>query len=271
MKTSFRSVCLWVGVVLLSLANIAQAANVLIINGSTLTSEPGTTSSITSTLETLLQSQGNTTTISDPVPASLAGYDQIWDIRFSNSSPVSAGERAQFISFMQSGGAMFVMGENGSFPTRNNSVFDLISAAGGGSISFVSVSSTQSVNPVVGTTPNAVASVTYNAPGGGSGGGLTAGNGVFLTDDGVSGGTALGFPQGTLSNAQAGGLVVVFDVNFMQSPSPFLENLSLYIGGALVSGGATAVPTLSVYGLLLTTLGLLVLAIRRLRTSARMS
>ncbi len=269
MNISFRSILFTIGILLLPLVNSAQAANILIINGATNTSEPGTTSDITSTLDALLQSQGNTTTISDPVPGSLAGYDQIWDIRFSNTNPISAGEQTQFINFMQSGGAMFVMGENSGFATRNNSVFNLISAAGGGSISFVAVNSTQSVNPVIGTTPNAVASFTYNAPGGGSGGGLSSGNGVFLTDDGVAGGTALGFPQGTLGNAPAGGLVVVLDVNFMQTANPFLENLSLYIGGALVGGGASVVPTMPIYGLILSSLGLLLVANRRLRSPAR--
>ncbi|MDZ7808852.1 MAG: IPTL-CTERM sorting domain-containing protein [Arhodomonas sp.] len=260
----------------LALALPAQADDVLIVNGSSTTSEPGTTANITSALDTLLQSQGHTTTISDPVPGDISPYDQVWDIRFSDTSPITAGEETQFLDFLQAGGRMFVMGENNGFMTRNNSVLDLIDAAGGGSLSFIEPSSTQTVNPGL-RSPNDIETVTYSAPGGTAGGGTTAGTGEFLSFDGTSGGTALGFPTGTLANATSGSLAVVFDVNFMadsgENGAEFLENLSLYVeaGGSVANGGPKAIPTLSEWAMILLSLimaGLFALHMRNPRPSA---
>lgn len=271
--TKIRSgLCVLVAVACLSmpLANAAYADNILIVNGASLTSEAGTTANITATLDGLLQSQGHTTTISDPVPADLSPFDQVWDIRFANASPISAGEEAQFLAFLQGGGNMFVMGENSGFGTRNNSVLSLIQAAGGGTLSFVTPNSTQNVNPPA-NIPNAITTITYCAPGGATGGGVTAGNGIFLTDDGVVGGTAIGFATGTLTNAPAGSLSIVFDVNFMEPCGPnnyeFLENLTGYVseGGNPTPASPVAAPVMSPPALLLLAGGYLLLGCRRLR------
>ena len=249
----------------------AQAADVLIINGTSTTSEGSTTAQITATLDALLQSQGNTTTISDPIPADISGYDQVWDIRFNPA--FTAGEQTQYIDFLASGGNMFVMGENSSFGTRNTAVLALISAAGGGSLSFVTPNSTQNVNEQF-RTPNDIATITYCAPGGATAGGVTAGNGVFLSDDGVAGGSAIGFPAGSLTSAPAGSLAVVFDVNFMQpcgtNATEFLENLTLFVleggGGTPPPARATIpVPTLSGWGILAMILLISLIAVGRVR------
>lgn len=249
----------------------AHAADVLIINGTSTTSESGTTASITATLDTLLQSEGHTTTISDPIPADISGYDQVWDIRFNPA--FSAGEQTQYITFLANGGNMFVMGENSSFGTRNTSVLALITAAGGGDLSFVTPNSTQNVNEQF-RTPNDIDTISYCAPGGATAGGVTAGNGIFLSDDGVAGGTAIGFPRGSLTGAPAGSLAVVFDVNFMQpcgtNATEFLENLSLFV----FEGGGTPpptalpsipVPTLSGWGILVMIAMISLIAIGRVR------
>lgn len=251
MKVRFgASYLLTVAILLTSVAINAYADDVLIINGTSTTSEPSTTAQITITLDTLLLSQGHTTTISDPVPADISLYDQVWDIRFSPA--ISAGEQTQFVTFLNSGKNAFVMAENNGFTARNDSVLSLIMAAGGGALSFVIPNSTQNVNPAF-RTPNDIDTITYCAPGGASAGGLTAGNGVFLSDDGVIGGSAIGFGQGSLTNAPSGSLAVVFDVNFMQpcgtNATEFLENLSLFV----LEGGidpidpidAVPVPTMS--------------------------
>lgn len=253
------------GILLAGILIQAQADNILIINGASGTSEPGTTADITSNLDSLLQSQGNSTTISDPVPVNLAGFDQIWDIRFSNSLPISAGEESQFLAFLQAGGNMFVMGENAGFATRNNSVISLVAAAGGGSLTFASPASTQNVSASL-QNPNTIATVSYDLPGGAAGGGTTAGTGEFLSSDGAIGGTAIGFAAGTLTNAPAGALAVAFDVNFMQAAGTgntglFLENLTQYVetgGDAPATPPVTPIPALSEWGLIVLMLSMLV-------------
>lgn len=188
----------------------AAAGSVLIVNGADVTSESGTTASITTQLSNLHVAAGNTVTVVDSVPGSFAGFDEIWDIRFSSVSAITAGEEAQYLSFLQGGGGMFVMGENSSFTPRNDSVLSLIAAAGGGTLNFLTPGSTQTVNAPF-TGPNPVSSVTYLAPGGVD----SAGTGSFITDDGTNG-TGVAWAVGDLTNALSGALTTIFDVNFMQ-------------------------------------------------------
>lgn len=199
---------------LLLLQTSALADNILIINGSVGTSEPGTTTQITNTLNGLLTAQGNTTTIVSDVPADLSGFNQIWDIRFSNNQPLTAGVIGQYVSFLQGGGNMFVMGENAGFPTRNASVISLISAAGGGNLTFDGTfSGVQTVNaPFTGPNPIPGNIVNYCA----SGNVTSPGTGQFITQANANLGAGVAFASGTLANAPAGSLAVIFDVNFMQ-------------------------------------------------------
>jgi len=253
MKLKFWTLyVLTVTILLTSVAINAQAANILIINGTSTTSEPSTTAEITATLNTLLQSQGHTTTISDPVPADISSFAQVWDIRFDPA--MSAGEQTQFVNFLNSGKNAFVMAENSGFGARNDSVLALITAAGGGSLSFVTPDSTQNVNPAF-RTPNNIDTIDYCAPGGASSGGLTAGTGIFLSDDGAIGGTAIGFSKGTLANAPSGSLAVVFDVNFMEpcddNNFEFLENLTFFVlQGGVEPIETVPVPTMSGWSIL---------------------
>jgi hypothetical protein len=208
----------------------AHAGPVLIINGLSTTSEVGTTNSITTQLSTLHTAVGNVVTVVDSVPVDLTPYAQVWDIRFSNSSPITSPVETQYVSYLAGGGGMFVMGENGGFTTRNNSVLSLIAAAGGGSLAFTVPASTQTVfAPFTG--PNAVSSVTFNAPGG-----VTSfGTGQWITSPGAGSGTGVAWGVGDLANATAGALTVIFDVNFMQtdaaaSSQDLTKNLIGFVG-----------------------------------------
>jgi hypothetical protein len=235
----------------------ANAGSILIINGATGTSEPGTTASITTQLSNLHTAAGNTVTVADSIPVSFAGYQQVWDIRFSSTFALSAGDRANYVSYLSGGGGMFVMGENSGFMSRNNSVLALISEAGGGNLSFVTPNSTQTVfSPFTG--PNVVNSVTYLAPGGVDG----FGSGQWITSDGTNG-TGVAWGVGDLSNATAGALTVIFDVNFMQTNANdgsqrLTRNLINFVGGEV--GG---VPEPASWAMMLAGFGLVGGAMRR--------
>ena len=245
----------------------AFAANILIVNGTSTTTESGTTSDITTSLQTECAA-GNTFTVSDTRPGSLDVYDQIWDLRFSNTSPLDSGDQLAYLAFLQSGKRMFVMGENGSFTTRNDSISAFVTAVGGGTLTFSAPSSTQTVNPPF-NAPAAVSSITYDAPGGVT----SPGTGAYATTDGTNG-TAVAWATGTLGNAPTGSLATVFDVNFMQSGAGadslnFLRNLCGFVatGGEPVT--PKAVPTLSVYGLAGTSLALALFGAYWLRNRRR--
>lgn len=210
-----------------------QAQNVLIVNGASGTSEPGTTSSITTQLSTLHTAAGNIVTVADVLPADLSPYRQIWDIRFSNTWALTSSDEAAYLGFLQGGGGVFLMGENSGFMTRNNSIFDLIMQAGGGTVGFGSGSDHQAVcSPFTG--PNPVASIDYLAAGYFNG----TGTGNWITGPtcgASSGGSGIAFGVGSLANANAGALTTILDVNFMQTDADansqaLTRNLIGYVG-----------------------------------------
>ena len=128
------------------------------------------------------------------------------------------------MSFLQSGGELFAIGENGNFSTRNNSLLSFINQAGGGTLNFTIPNSTQQISDIF-TTPNTIpdGNVTYPNPGGVAG----SGNGQFITFDGSGNSTAVIFNEGDLTNALTGKLVAVFDINFFQGiyDQPDSQNL----------------------------------------------
>ncbi|MDB9489241.1 phosphatase PAP2 family protein [Dolichospermum circinale CS-534/05] len=198
--------------------------NVLIVNGASGSSEAQTTSDSTNNIKTLLQEAGFQTTVVDSLPTDLTGFSEIWDIRFTNSQPITTTESAQYLSFLKSGGELFAIGENSSFSNRNNSLLSFINQAGGGLLNFTVPNSTQQISGIF-TTPNTIpdGNVTYNAPGGVAG----SGNGQFITFDGSGNSSAVIFNEGDLANALTGKLVAVFDINFFQGiyDQPDSQNL----------------------------------------------
>ena len=235
----------------------ANAGNILIINGSSTTSEPGTTTSITTQLSTLHAAVGNVVTVVDGVPVNFTGFQQIWDIRFSNSSPITAGTITNYVNYLAGGGGMFVMGENSGFTTRNNSVLALISAAGGGSLTFTSPGDAQVVqSPFTG--PNPVTNITYQA----AGGVTTFGSGQWISSN-ANGGTGVAFGVGSLSNATKGALTAIFDVNFMQTTASTAEvNLTKNLIG-FVGNQVAPVPEPATWGMMLVGFGVVGATMRR--------
>jgi RHS repeat-associated protein len=197
----------------LSFSN-SQGGNVLIVNGLSGSSESGTTSSSTDNLVQILKDSGFQTTVADTLPTDITSFSEIWDIRFSNNQAISDNQSAQYLSFLQSGKELFLVGENGSFSTRNNSVIGFVDRAGGGVLNFSIPSSTQQVNSAF-KNPNDVSSISYPNPGGLA----NTGSGQFITQDGSNRGSAILFKEGDLINAKSGKLVTIFDINIFQDTS----------------------------------------------------
>ncbi|WP_226895856.1 PEPxxWA-CTERM sorting domain-containing protein [Polymorphobacter sp. PAMC 29334] len=197
-------------------------------------------------------------TVVDMAPLSLAGYQQVWDIRFSNSSPIDSALQTEYVNYLAGGGGIFAMGENASFTTRNDSVLSLIAAAGGGSLSYTIPGDAQTViAPFTG--PNAVSTIQYLA----AGGVTTSGTGQFITSN-ASGGSGVAFGVGTLANAHAGALTAIFDVNFLQTDANFesqqlTKNLIGFIGQQV--GGT--VPEPASWALMISGFGMIGTVMRR--------
>ncbi|WP_416928732.1 IPTL-CTERM sorting domain-containing protein [Ottowia sp.] len=227
--------------------SLAQAANILIVTGASTTFEPSTTTSVVDNVAPTC-GPSNTYTSSDTLPANINTYDQIWDVRFSNSSALTAADNSAYTTFLQSGKTLFLMGENVGFMTRNNSVLAFIDQMGGGSLSFIEPGNAQTVHSPF--TDGPLTAINYLAPGGV----ITPGTGSFATSN-ATGGSAIAWTTGTMSNAPAGAMTVVFDVNFMMGSAAadqhqFFVNLCSFMATA-TSGSSTAVavPTTSITGL----------------------
>lgn len=198
--------------------------------------------SAANTLNSDLGASNSVTVVQTGVPADISNYTQIYDVRYSNLPNFSAGEQTQYLDFLNaaSGHMIFLMGENSGFNARNTPIDTFIALAGGGTIAAPVLSSSvaETLNVPFNVTPNAISSVTFAAVG------LVTshGTGTFVCTeaDGVSGG-ALYFGQGTLANALTGGLVVVYDVNFISiggggvNGVAFRQNME-----AIVAAGGTA-------------------------------
>jgi hypothetical protein len=254
---TFMKLALATTAVAFGLVGPANAGNILIINGISATSEVGTTNSITTQLSTLHTAAGNVVTVVDTVPVNFTGFQQVWDIRFSTTGALAAGTITQYVNYLASGGGMFVMGENSGFAARNASVIALVGAAGGGALTFTTPGDTQTVfAPFTG--PNAVATVNYLA----AGGVTTFGSGQWITAN-ANGGTGVAFGVGSLSNATAGALTAIFDVNFMQTDAnagsvALTKNLIGFVGNQV-----NPVPEPATWGMMLVGFGIVGGAMRR--------
>ncbi|MBP7252815.1 MAG: hypothetical protein KBA75_04950, partial [Alphaproteobacteria bacterium] len=91
---------------------------------------------ITTNLSNKLVARGATPTAVTVLPGSLSPYGQVWDNRASTA--LNSGERSQYLSYLQTGGTMFLMGENSGFgASRNSSILTLLSDVGGGSLTLI--------------------------------------------------------------------------------------------------------------------------------------
>lgn len=212
-------------------ASAATAGPILIINGASGTSEPGTTAAVTNNLKALHEAVGNVVTIADGVPVSLAGYAQVWDVRFN--AALDAGTATAYTNYLGAGGGMFLMGENSSFMPRNNSILSLITSLGGGSLGFNGCFDGFEKVHAPFTGPNPVTGVNYAA----SGCFTNKGTGQWITsrvDESLGAGVAFGV--GSMSGAAAGALTTILDVNFMMNQfdlpnsQELTKNLIKYVG-----------------------------------------
>jgi hypothetical protein len=250
--TSFLSrATLSLGAALLAFGGTAQAANILIVDNPA--GDDSFDIGLTNTIVTNLQAicfpaaTDTVTVANNALPSSLSSYDQVWDVRYLTA--LTAADQSAYESYLQSGGRMFLMGENANYPDRNASVVSFVSAVGGGTLSAVTGRdiSPQVVQAPYNTSPNDMTAlpVTYAL----SGDVNTPGTGQWITYNSTTQvGSAIAWPPGTLANATAGSLSVVLDVNFMEPASsregvnnpPFLQNLC----AAVATRGAPGTPSM---------------------------
>jgi hypothetical protein len=164
-------------------------------------------------------------------PIGLEAYSQVWDL--GANVPLTAAQTSAYTSYLQSGGTLFLMGENSGFgASRNTTLTDFINTLGGGSTGTIVTSSNLSTTVASQfLIANQTNTVTFPAVGIFP----SPGTGVCITLECG----AVAWAAGTLSNAPNGTVISVLDVNFMQTgflvnssypgTQDFLDNIIAYL------------------------------------------
>jgi autotransporter-associated beta strand protein len=149
------------------------------------------------------------------LPLSLDSFTQVWDLRLFD--PIGSSEGALMMSYLGEGGGLFLIGENASFATRNNSLISFINDAGGGGITYGGNTVGQiyvtgefngdgAVVPDISQSFMVPAAGTFSSPG----------NGTYFTTTGPNGtgeGVGAAFGNGSLSQVPNGRILTYLDVN----------------------------------------------------------
>lgn len=184
-----------------SLVNKAKADEVLIIHQN----YGGAHTNVGDRLTT----EGHTVTYSTSTTLpSTSGYGQIWDLRYNTTS--SSDEITALDNFVKNGGFLMMNGENSGFAARNNSIASVVSAAGGGTLTYGSGSNTYTVintgfSNDTGTVTGAAGSSLINSQG----------QYVFKTSTGTIGGMI--WQSGDLGSGYSGAIFVTADINMWDS------------------------------------------------------
>ena len=241
---------------------VAHSANVLIVG-------PSSGAEVTN-LRARLVNAGGTVDVQAAVPSALSGFQQIWDVRYNTDL---SSDQTAYLSYLTSGGSLFLMGENVRFATRNNSIKSLLVAAGAGSVGNIvgPSSDTQVVNaPFNG--PTALSSISYFSCGALPSGALGTGSSISAASSNGDACAAKWGP-GNLANALTGTVVAVYDVNFLDlmSSSPdfskFTDNLIAYLASTSQVGASPAqpIPTLTEWAMIFLASLMAMFGIRRMR------
>ena len=198
-------------------ANAVAAQDAIIVSSSS-----GDAVAAADGLKARLEAAGYNVTIQSDLsilnsnPAAIA---QVWDVRLS--TPLSTGEKSDYLSYLNSAGGLFLLGEHSGFAVRNNSLSDFIVDAGGGSVSVGStITTSQYVTDIFNGSGLIVADAATSFYVPAAGAFSSAGTGTFFTTTGPNGtglGTGLAFGAGSLANAPTGRLVSYLDVNTFQA------------------------------------------------------
>jgi hypothetical protein len=165
-------------------------------------------------------------------------FSHIWDIGYHTTPNDSA--KAKYLQYLQDGGAVFLLGEHVFFNIRNQWICDVINAAGGGGVSVrydrggFSVSGATTASEFL--LANSNAGVTFYVPNYF----INYGTGTPIANTGY-GPASVVWKTGSLTNAPAGAIVSVLDINFIVNPQygtnnnnaqwqpHFVDNLSIIL------------------------------------------
>lgn len=154
-------------------------------------------------------------------------YAHIWDVGYDTY--MTEAVETKYASYLATGGAMFLLGENGSFVQRDGDITNFITNMGGGT-----VTADPQTTGIIGATvasefllANQTSSVTFNNVGRFG----SIGNATVMASS--SNGThAAVWKTGSLTNKPTAAIASVLDINFLvggDTQGPFIDNLSIVL------------------------------------------
>jgi len=151
-------------------------------------------------------------------------YSHIWDIGYD--TPLTTAIKAKYKTFLKSGGSLFLLGENATFNSRNNTIADFVREMGGGSsVSVITYRLNFVGAQVVDQTfrlAHDSSSVTFSAPGSftnyGTGTPVATGSGITVV---------VCWKSGSLTEAPQGQITALLDVNYfaLYEDANFTDNI----------------------------------------------
>lgn len=163
-------------------------------------------------------------------------YAHLWDIGYATPYATNPNNpTTQLSNYIKQGGAMFMLGENIYFQTRDTTIDNFVMGLGSGTVSQTTNAAYYNTIPCI-VQPefllaNTNNNITFDAPGAFD----NIGSGTNIAVSSVPGlplPTAVCWKTGTLSAAPSGSIVSVLDINFFAGGSynpDFIDNLSLIL------------------------------------------
>jgi hypothetical protein len=172
---------------------------------------------------TLVQSYATLNTLN------LSDYAHIWDIGYASPYVSNPNNPTNILyNYLQSGGSMFMLGENSNFGVRDDAIDVFITGIGGGNITRSSTDYNYSVNTTLLSQfrlANSSSSLVFSRPGAF----ISIGNGTAMTTPFTTNAyPAVMWETGKLLGAPAGAIVSVLDINFFVGFNQnlfFIDNL----------------------------------------------
>jgi len=154
-------------------------------------------------------------------------YAHIWDVGYDTY--MTEAVETKYANYLATGGAMFLLGENGSFVQRDGDITNFITNMGGGSVT-ADAQTTGIISATVASEfllANQTSSVTFNNVGKFG----SIGNGTIMASSGNDTHAAV-WKTGSLSNKPTAAIASVLDINFLvggDTQGPFIDNLSIVL------------------------------------------
>ena len=174
-----------------------------------------------------LEDAGHTVTsvniTSSSFPSDTSSYEQIYDVRYSNSYTMTSAIQTHYKALLARGGTLYLQTEHSYFSTRNNSIMDFIEDELGGGTTTYGTSNANNSATQHNTNESWLSSfsgtITLSAAGK-----MTAiGNGTWFAKD--SDGDIIGavWYGDDLSSSYSGKVIVITDINFNSHSSYYTQ------------------------------------------------